>query len=805
MTRAGLASTLVWALLALVAIGIVSRATYTADLSAFLPRRVSDTQRLLVEQLREGPTARLIVAAVEGADARTRAQISAALVARLSSDRAFVAVYNGDPGQLQREREFLFAHRYLLSAAVTPERFTAAGLAAAIGDSLDVLASPEGLLLKPLFTRDPTGEMLAIIESLEASRIPHTTEGVWSSPDGERALLLAHTSAVGSDIDGQQAACDALRHAFAASTAALPAAQRTGLRLQMTGPPVFAVASRATIKTEVWRLSGISAGLITALLLAVYRSVPVLALSLVPVASGALAGAAAVALGFREVQGITLGFGVTLIGEAVDYAIYLFIQKPSEFRRSVWPTIRLGVLTSICGFAALLPSSFPGLNQLGLYSIGGLTAAALVTRFVLPAWVPRAPAIRDLSAAGVCLARLLARLRPGRPVLLLVLLLAAAVLYLHRGGLWNRDLAALSPIAVADQDLDARLRSDAGAPDTRYVVVAPAPDREGALAAAQTLSARLTPLVEAGVIGDFESPTRFLPSLATQRARQASLPAPAELRARLREAVTNLPVTVGQLQPFLDDVERARTAPPLTGADLAGTSLERAVEALLVRNAYGWSALLPISAAGSAKLSDSAVAQLHAAVARSALPRAQLLDLKGEADRLYGSYLREAERLALVGLSAIVLLLLIALRSPERVARVVAPLVLSVLATAALLVALGQKLTIMHIVGMLLIVAVGSNYALFFDRAGAHPHEGSMPLRLASLAVANLATVIAFGVLACSSVPVLGYLGRTVAPGTLLALLFSALLARPVALVPPGTLEPAAARPRVATSLTSSP
>ncbi len=79
---------------------------------------------------------------------------------------------------------------------------------------------------------------------------------------------------------------------------------------------------------------------------------------------------------------------------------------------------------------------------------------------------------------------------------------------------------------------------------------------------------------------------------------------------------------------------------------------------------------------------------------------------------------------------------------------------------------------------MLLIVAVGSNYALFFDRNSEQPQRGSVPLTLASLLVANLATVIAFGVLASSSVPVLADLGSTVAPGTLLALLFAALMAR---------------------------
>jgi predicted exporter len=91
------------------------------------------------------------------------------------------------------------------------------------------------------------------------------------------------------------------------------------------------------------------------------------------------------------VHGITLGFGTTLIGEAIDYSIYLFVQSErsqgigdAAWITGFWPTIRLGVLTSIAGFSALLFSGLPGLAQLGLYSIVGLTVAAAVTRFVLP-------------------------------------------------------------------------------------------------------------------------------------------------------------------------------------------------------------------------------------------------------------------------------------------------------------------------------------------------------------------------------------------------------------------------------------
>ena len=147
---------------------------------------------------------------------------------------------------------------------------------------------------------------------------------------------------------------------------------------------MFAVGARAKIEHAAVRLSIASSILVVTLLFAVYRSLPALALGLAPVASGAVIGIAAVALGFGAVHGITLGFGITLIGESVDYSIYFFVQSrrlPQKeapalsWQRAWWPTIRLGMLTSVCGFASLLPSGFPGLAQLGAYSISGLIAA----------------------------------------------------------------------------------------------------------------------------------------------------------------------------------------------------------------------------------------------------------------------------------------------------------------------------------------------------------------------------------------------------------------------------------------------
>jgi predicted exporter len=792
VTRAGWTGTLLFTALAALAASLLVRARYTADLSAFLPRAPTAGQRLLTEELRAGFASRLIMVAIEGADASTRARVAAALAQRLRATPAFAEVSDGDAAGLTRTADFLLKHRYALSDAVTPERFTSDGLHRAILDTLDLLASPEGLFAKPLFTRDPTGETVHILEGMDAPRIA-TSGGVWSSRDGRRSLLLAQTTAAGSDTDGQEAACVAIQTAFAAAAAAVPRTSG-GLTLRLSGPGVFAVTSRALIRGQVIRLSTLSAILIAALLLAAYRSLPALALTFVPVASGALAGVAAVALGFGVVHGITLGFGVTLIGEAVDYAIYLFIQSggresAAEWRRALWPTVRLGMLTSVCGFAALVPSGFQGLAQLGLYSIAGLVTAALVTRFVLPEWRPRILATRDLTALGAGLGRLLERLRPARSALALLALLAGFILFEHRSTLLSRELTDLSPIPLAAQELDARLRADLGAPDARYLVAVSAPGSGAALSAAEAVSAGLETLTEAGVIGGFESPTRYLPSPGTQRARLLSLPPPDELSARLERALAGLPVSAARLAPFLNDVEAARTAEPLTPQDLAGTPLGSALDALVTQSGPATTAFLPISPPEAGELSTAAIGEVRAAVAAAMRARApeasataRVLDLKAEADALYAQYLTQAVSLSLAGLSAI-LLLLILMRSPARALRIVAPLALAVLTVAAGLAAAGERLGILHIVGMLLIVAVGSNYALFFDHLAEQP-RGDVPRTLASLAVANLATVIGFGVLAFSSVPVLAALGRTTAPGALLALLFAALLAPRAARVP---------------------
>ena len=768
MTQTAGRTFLVWLLAMLAGAAIVWNSRFSADISFFLPAEPTAEQQALVDQLKEGAVSRLLMLAIEGGDPETRAGLSRELRNRLAAMPEFVSAQNGDAGSHDAERDFLLTHRYLLSPAVTPERFTADGLEAAVANSIDLLASPAGLLLKPYLTRDPTGELVELLGGLNAGAQPDSVAGVWASRDGERALLLVQTRALGSDTEGQAKAVALIREQFAAASRDAGA-----LALKLSGPGLFAVKARDTIRDEVARLSLISLTAITAVLFFVFRSPRLMLLALVPVASGALAGIVAVSLTYGTVYGITVGFGAALIGEAVDYAIYYFVQSgelgQERWRQRFWPTIRLGVLTSVAGFGALLFSGFPGLAQLGLYSLAGVMTAALVTRFVLPSLAGPQVNVRVSERAGAVLHAGLLRARALRWPVLVVALAATVYLVGQRDTLWLPNLSALSTASAADNALDAELRADLGAPDARYLAVVSAPDRETALEAAERAGQRLDQLVADGVIGGYDSPARFLPSARTQTARRASLPSAEELRPRLLAALDDSPLSASKLDPFLADIEAARRAPLLSRQDFEGSGLALAIDSLLLHGANGWSVLLPLRPAGGEQGLEIPVETVRAALAGSGV---LFVDMKGEFDALYGDYLAEAVALSSAGFVAIVVLLALTLRSPRRLAGVLLPLALSVAIVIAGLQFAGERLHLLHLIGMLLIVAVGSNYALFFDRVAG---GAALDTRtLVAMGVAATTTAIGFGTLALSSVPVLHAIGVTVGPGALLALLLSA-------------------------------
>jgi predicted exporter len=796
--------TALWLVLVLGCAVVVASSNFVADMSAFLPRKPTAQQQILVDEVTRGSLSRTLLLGIEGATVAQRALLSRELEQSMRQSGSFSLVSNGESSDEKSEGELLLRYRYLLSRRVTLERFTVAGLHEAIASNIDNLAGSVGGALKDLFARDPTGEMLEVISDLASVNRPRSVDGVWVSRNGHRAILIAVTRADGADTDAQERLLQSVKATFEQATRANHVADA---QLLISGSAVFAVDARAVIKSEVTRLSVIGALGVMSLLLLVFRSVRALGMCLMPVLTGALVGTAAVSLWFGAVHGITIGFGSTLIGEAVDYSIYYFIQSQprlatdersgsaiQRWLEEFWPTIRLGMLTSICGFSALVFSDFPGLAQLGVYSIAGLIAAALVTRFVLPQFALQVRPLRLDPRLTAAFDRGAAVLQEGPTLALAASVGALLFLVARHGEIWNPALSGLSPVSIKSQQLDESLRSDLGAPQMRFLLAVQAPSQEQALRGAEVLSDQLRVLQGHQIIDSFESPSKLVPSLASERMRQAALPDADVLAHRLPKALLGLPVRPERLRPFLADVAAARQLPLLTREQLGQTDLALSFDALLMRGTRGVTAFLPVrhrtsEDTATAGFEESRVAAVSTALQQAARlaqedllsqgerdSRIAFIDMTEESVQLYAKYFNEILALSGVGILAIVLLLIYSLRDPRRTAAVLLPLGLAVLLVMAGLVALGEKLNLLHLVGMLLIVAVGSNYALFFNR-GLFRRESKiglpLPATLLSLLLANACTSICFGVLSFSTVPVLHALGVTVAPGAILALLLS--------------------------------
>ncbi|MBN8752117.1 MULTISPECIES: MMPL family transporter [Variovorax] len=770
---------LAWLLVLVCGAVVIARTQIGADLSAFLPKSPDVRQRVLIEQLQSGVASRTLMLGIEGGSVEQRATVSRAVAKSMRESQLFDLVQNGDVSDWSDAGTWVFEHRYQLSPGVTPGQFTVAGLRDAINETLSMLGTPAGNVIKPLLDRDPTGETQRIAMELVPASAPRSEDGVWMSRSAPRALMIATTRAAGSDLDAQAVAIARVNAAYEAVARGMGA---DAPKLLLSGPPVFSVMSRDKIKTEAIHLAVVGGIVMGGLLLLAFASPRALVIAFLPVATGVVVGTASVSLVFGSVHGLTLGFGSTLIGETVDYAIYYLIQARGaavagtgwqRWRDLNWPTVRLGLLTSVCGFAALVFSGFPGLAQLGVFSIAGLVSAALATRYVLPMLAPDGATGMGMRRYMAQLAGALVRGLPRLRWPLAALGVAALGLVLWQGGhLWRGDLGAMSPVPKAAQQMDEMLRNDIGASDGGVLVVAYGDDEQAALRNTEAAAARLDALVDSGELMGYETVTRVLPSLQTQAARIGGLPSGDTLRANLAEATQGMPLPAARLEPFVKDVEAARKLQPVQRADLAGGPLGSVLNTLMYqRPGGGWGTLVVLHP--GAKFDQK---RLETALA--GLPEVQVVDVGRELAGLYQRYLHEAFVQVLLGALAVVVLLGIYLRSWRRLLAVCQPLLFAVVLTLGGMAVLQAALGILHLVGLLLIVAVGSNYALFFDqlRTTGRADEDT----LASLMLANLTTVVSFGLIAISDIPALSSIGRVVAPGALLALLLSAAFARSV-------------------------
>jgi predicted exporter len=743
-----------------------NKTTVRSDLSLFLPSGATPVERLLLNELNEGPATRLLLLAITGGSEDERVAASRELAKKLKQSELFSRVENGTPSLSAINQKPLFSYRYLLSSNIDQDAFTTERLKQALTQRLQELRSPLPSPFKQLLPADPTGEYQALLRQWLPESRPHLTQGVWSSEDGSRTILVAETHASGFAIDQQQQAVEMIQDSFQASD------NSARLNLIISGPGAFGIQSRSLIQSETRSLSLLASASVTLLLFIAYRSKRYLILAIIPLASAFLAGIVTTSLLFNELHGITLAFGITLLGVTIDYPLHLFShlregESAASAVQRIWGTLRLGVITTCIGYLVLITTDFTGLQQLGVFTIAGLFAAALSSRLILPLLIPH-----DGPTVGLTGMQLLASLPQPTPtlarlILVMGLLMAISLLF-SPTSIWQDDIGTLTPLSAEMIKRDRELRGQLRAPEPNQLVIIKGDELETTLQTAERLTKLLQPLVKQGVIGGFDSASRYLPSIQTQQARRAALPSREIIESRLNVALAGLPFRQDGFTAFVTSLDETRQLTPLTYDDLANTPPGMRLTALLRKQQAGWLLITPLS-----QVNDGGVV---ADLLRKHLPSAQYLNLRTETSRLVTGFRHQINERLVLGGGVMLLVLIVGLKSFTRALKTVLPVILALLITAALLHLAGVALSLFHLVSLMLVLGIGIDYSLFFGRSEDDGLERTHTLH--ALVVCALSTSLVFGILGSSDLPVLRAIGQTVAIGVVISFLTTFALAR---------------------------
>jgi predicted exporter len=745
-----------------------------SDMTDLLPRGDTATTRLMLEELRSGGATSLILVGIDGAPEAELAALSRRLADTLADSPGIALVQNGSRLPDWDALEGLFARRYLLSPTTGTDRFTVERLRADFQRLVDALQSAAFPMVTRFGPADPTGAFITMIGAWTGAARIRAVDGVWfSMPDAgpPTAVMLIRTRANGLDVAARDDTVGLLRRSFEQIKG------QSGARLLLAGPGVFARDISTGISADVRLISTVSALLVAALLIWRFRSPWVIAAVAIPVLFGVAFATTVTGLRFGFMHGLTLGFGMTMLGVTIDYPVLLVgHRKEGEPEAGtiarIGRTFMLAVLTIALGLSGMLFADVPAVAQLGTFAVAGVLGAAAVTRFLLPPLIV-ASGLAPVAAGDPRLLHRIERLHRLRPAA--VVAVAAALLWLLVIGVppLQRDLDALTPLPPGARALDGRLRAILGAPEPGILAAVQGQSEEEVLQREEALRPVLDGLVHEGAIGGYEMAANLLPSQALQRARAAALPDAATLAMRVDQARAGLPFTPTAFARFEADVAASRSMAPVTWKDLANPLFAVRLSLLLAdRDGISIGFIAPLAVRDQARL----------ATALGTVPDVLVLDVRGAASALAEAYVRTSLRLLAVSAAAAVVCLLLVLRDPWRVLRMSVAVASPVLVTLAVLGAIGIRLTLIHLVSLQFVAGLGFDYALFLSRPQLDDEERARTLR--TLATCVTMTLLTFGLLMLCRTPLLRDIGTTVAIGVASAIMFAFLFATPVRLHP---------------------
>lgn len=170
-------------------------------------------------------------------------------------------------------------------------------------------------------------------------------------------------------------------------------------QLLKSGILFHASAGADLAKSEISTVGIGSLLAIITLVLVIFRSSTPLLGVLIALSCGLLSALAASLLIFDRIHLLTLAFGSTLLGVAVDYCFHFMLNSQQlgcsqRCRKLLGPALATSALSSIAAYLLQLTTPFPGLQQIAVFSAAGLAGTWLTVIALGPFYRPmQSPAV----------------------------------------------------------------------------------------------------------------------------------------------------------------------------------------------------------------------------------------------------------------------------------------------------------------------------------------------------------------------------------------------------------------------------
>jgi len=766
---------LAWALFAACVLYSAVRFRTTGDITYFLPDDAAGGELDASRMLADSELAHSMVLLI-GGEADRRIEAARRLAGRLAESPQFAWVESGPPAGVDEALVAAFFPARFGFLSDAPERelpalLSDSGLAGQAQSLRAELAGPLGSAIGRTAGADPFLALQRHLKRVAGAR-PTAVDvegGGFATRREPRAVVFLATRASPFDADAQRRVLAAIEEAFGAVEREMGG----GLTLEMSGVNRLATSAEKSARADLTRISTLALVGTSILFLLCFRSLRYWLVLFVPVGFGIAGGLCACLAVFGEVHGVTLAFGATLIGVSDDYTIH-FLQhhtlRPSrEGARgslaAVWSGILVGGLTTIVGFAGMAWTSTPGMRQIALFGGVGIAFALLATNAVVPSLVPDVPrSAAGLVATRAFMTRILRAIERRRAWLPALPLAAAALCAVAAARVvWDDDPAALTTI---DADLlreDARARQLVSLADPGRFALVAAADGETALQRNDRVFQLLGAARAAGELGDFHSLHRILWSADLQKRNLDAVWRAPRLADRLARAAEAAGFRPGAFSAF-GQVLAAPPPAPVTIGDLQRGPLRALLRGSLVVSGGRTWILTPL-------VDVTAPDKIRARLA--AVPGAIYFDQGEYLARAYQGFRRRVLELVAVGLLAVLAVLWLRYRRWRHSLAAFLPALLAALTALAITALAGVPLTLLHVLGLLWVLSTGEDYGVFVVEAARR--GGDVGIAMVGTAVSCATTVLAFGLLAMSSIPALSALGTVAAIGGALSFLMTPL------------------------------